>query len=524
MTADWSCAAGVIPSAHVLEIVLPDHDRHSLAGEVTIGRDPGNSLRLADQSVSRFHARIRAVNGVATLEDAGSSYGTWLDGRRVDRAVELHEGSRIRVGNQELLVDRQRDAHEAGRTIVVPPAAAATVAARFGGRPRVRSGYALKRLEVQEGDRRWVLEDLRSGRFVRMSDVDAELFGLLDGSRTLTDLMREAGRRHGPNGPARLMLLMATLGERGFLTGSSAAEDEAPRTGRLARLAAPRQVAWQGAAALFAGAYRHGGRRLLTRPALTLLAVIALAGMGTFAYLVAGRYGTPFVVASKVGLGGFVFVLGRLAVASVHELAHGLVMAAFGRRPREAGIKLVLIFPYVFVDTSEAWFEPRRRRIAVSAAGPGSDLCLGGLFSLLCLAAAPGSLRDVLFQLAFGAYVGAFFNLNPMVERDGYHIVMDLEREPDLRRRAREQLRRRLGGQRLPSDSAALTRYSVLALGWSAAGAAMAIAMSLRYRAELAVLAPGPVVWVLMAGLWILLAAPVILALAPPLLERARAR
>ena len=64
----------------------------------------------------------------------------------------------------------------------------------------------------------------------------------------------------------------------------------------------------------------------------------------------------------------------------------------------------------------------------------------------------------------------------------------------------------------------------MLALGWSAAGAAIAIAMSLRYRPELAVLVPGPLVWVLMAGLWVLLAAPVILAVAPPLLERARAR
>jgi hypothetical protein len=508
----------------VLEIVLPDRDRRSLAGDVTIGRDPGNSLRLADPSVSHFHARIRAVNGGATLEDAGSSYGTWLDGRRIEGAAELREGSRIRLGNVELLVDRQREKHEAGRTVVVPASAAETVTARFGGRPRVRSGYALKRLEAQEGDRRWVLEDLRSGRFVRMSDIDAELFGLLDGSRPLAELMREARRRHGPNGMARLTLLLATLGERGFLSGTSPATGEAPRTGRLARLAAPRQIAWQGAAALLAGVHRRGGRLVLTRPALALLAVLSVAGVGTFAYLVAGRYGTPFVVASKVGLGGVVFVLGRLAVASVHELAHGLVMAEFGRRPREVGVKLVLIFPYVYVDTSEAWFEPRRRRIAVSAAGPVSDLCLGGLFSLLCLAEAPGSLRDVLFQLAFGAYVGAFFNLNPMVERDGYHVLMDVEREPDLRRRASEQLRRRLAGRGRPTDSAALTRYSVLALCWSAAGAGLAIAMSLRYRQQLAVLAPGPLVWALMAGLWVLLAAPVIVAVGPPLLERARAR
>ena len=54
---------------------------------------------------------------------------------------------------------------------------------------------------------------------------------------------------------------------------------------------------------------------------------------------------------------------------AVHETAHGLAMASFGRKIHKAGLKLVMIFPYAFVDTSEAWFEPRKRRIAISAAG-----------------------------------------------------------------------------------------------------------------------------------------------------------
>ena len=51
--------------------------------------------------------------------------------------------------------------------------------------------------------------------------------------------------------------------------------------------------------------------------------------------------------------------MGALFVAAVHETAHGLALAACGRRVREAGLKLVLVFPYAYVDTSEAWLEPR---------------------------------------------------------------------------------------------------------------------------------------------------------------------
>ena len=517
----------------MLEIVLPDHSRHALASDVTIGRDARNTVRLGDPSVSRVHARISS----GVLTDAGSSYGTWLDGERVLAPVRLREGSRVRVGNVALVVDRRRDVDDSLRTIVVP-ATAATVAARYAGRPLVRSGYRLKRLERAEGDRRWVLEDLGSGRFVRMSDIDAELFALVDGSRSVAELMGAAEERQGTGGPARLALLIATLGDRGFLAGASAADGagsgagagsppgagSAPRPSRLARLVTARKLAWPGAADVFARLYADGGRHLLTRRGLSALAAVALAGLVAFAYLVAGRYGTPFVVASKVGIGGLVFLLGRLSVAAVHEAAHGLVMASFGRRVREAGLKLVLIFPYVYVDASEMWLSPRRRRLAVSAAGPASDLFLGGAFALACLVTAPGALRDVFFQLAFGAYVGAFFNLNPMVERDGYHVLADALREPDLRRRAREQLRRRLAGRGRPSDSPLLTRYSLLALGWSALGAAIAIAMSLRYNAELARLAPEPVVATVMAALWLALAAPVLATVAVPLIQRVSGR
>jgi putative peptide zinc metalloprotease protein len=412
-----------------LELVLPDHRRIALADEHTIGRSPESTVRLADPSVSRLHARIRPDGEGALLSDAGSTYGTFLDGRRVRGTARLRAGSLIRVGDQELAVDHARGADEAGATVVVA-SVPTTAAAPY---PRLRSGYALKRLAASEGERRWMLKDLRSGAFMRLSVADAELLSLLDGSRSLAELVSEAARRQGDDGPPRLALLLAGLGERGLISGVPAAAGPPPARG-WRRVLTPRTFAWAGAGAVFARLHAAGGRLLLTRVGLTGLAAIGLAGLVAFVVLVVGRYGTPFVVASKVGLGGVVFVVGRLLVAAVHETAHGLVMASFGRPVREAGLKFVLVFPYAYVDTSDAWFEPRRRRVAVSAAGPGSDLVLGGAFALACLGAAAGPLRDVLFQLACGAYLGAFFNLNPLVPRDGYQIALDVLSPRGLRR------------------------------------------------------------------------------------------
>jgi putative peptide zinc metalloprotease protein len=198
-------------------------------------------------------------------------------------------------------------------------------------------------------------------------------------------------------------------------------------------------------------------------------------------------------------------------------------MASFGRRVRRAGFKLLLIFPYAFVDTSEAWFEPRRRRIAVSAAGPVSDLTLAGVFSIACLLLAAGTIRDIAFQLAFGAYIAALFNLNPFLERDGYHMLVDWLREPGLRRRARAQFAARLAGRATPeAGSTLLARYSAWGLAWSVAAAAFAVVFSLRYEAALSTLVASWIVHVVMVCVWLACLAPVLFVVGPPLRERIR--
>jgi putative peptide zinc metalloprotease protein len=463
----------------LLELVVEQGARVPLVGEVTIGRSPDSTVVLRDPAVSRRHARISE----SAVEDLGSLSGTFLDGRRVGGRTPLRDGARLRIGDTELLVAAVRDPLASLRTIVVPAGARSASASPL----RLRPGYALKRLEAAEGDRRWVLRDLEHDAFLRFGDADAQLVELLDGTHTPTALVERAEQRLGPAGPQRLARLLADLGDRGLLDGV----DEAARPQRRSLLR-PRERVLPSAGAAVARAYRRGGWILATRPALVALALIAFVGAAAFAYLVAARYGTPFVVASHLGLGGLVFLLGRFGVVAVHELAHGLAMASFGRPVERAGVKLLLIFPYAFVDTSQAWFEPRRRRIAISAAGPGSDLVLGALFSLACLLQPAGAVRDVCFQLAFAAYIGALFNLNPFLDRDGHHILADVLREPKLRRQP---------------------RFVLLSLGWSVVAALLAIGMSLRYRAALEAVAPAGVVWALMGAVWAALLAPVALRL-----------
>jgi putative peptide zinc metalloprotease protein len=268
--------------------------------------------------------------------------------------------------------------------------------------------------------------------------------------------------------------------------------------------------------------YRKGGRHLVTRQAGYAFLAIALAGVLAFGYLIARRYGTPFVVAAHVGLGGAVFLAGRFFLVALHELAHGLAVAACGRHVHRAGIKMVAVFPYGFVDTSDAWFEPRRRRLLITGAGPISDFTLGGLFAITSLAMGPGTLRDICFQLAFGAYVGAFTNLNPVLDRDGYQLLVDALREPGLRQRSRAHLRARLAGKPTDEETPRAVRiYAFLGIAWMVLGALFVLVLASRYYDLLVALSPREwIVWALFGGLALVLFAPVLFVLGRGLWER----
>jgi DNA-binding winged helix-turn-helix (wHTH) protein len=67
-------------------------------GENIVGRDPAADVWLDARSISRTHARIAITGTEASIEDAGSKNGTWLNGRRIERAETLHDGDELRFG------------------------------------------------------------------------------------------------------------------------------------------------------------------------------------------------------------------------------------------------------------------------------------------------------------------------------------------------------------------------------------------------------------------------------------------
>ena len=134
-------------------------------------------------------------------------------------------------------------------------------------------------------------------------------------------------------------------------------------------------------------------------------------------------------------------------MVAVHEAAHAFATKHFGRKVRRGGLLIYFGSPAFFVDTMDIWMEPKKSRIAVSAAGPYSGLLVGSMCMLIIAGTgfADTTLNSVIFKVAIWAFVfGALTNLNPLLEWDGYFILMDWLEIPMLRKRSLDFVRRNM--------------------------------------------------------------------------------
>jgi pSer/pThr/pTyr-binding forkhead associated (FHA) protein len=86
----------------VLEGVDKGRVYKDLAIPVTIGREEGNGLRLNDERVSRFHAKVQVEDGDIILTDLDSTNGTRVNGTAV-QIRRLRPGDQVAIGRSMLL-------------------------------------------------------------------------------------------------------------------------------------------------------------------------------------------------------------------------------------------------------------------------------------------------------------------------------------------------------------------------------------------------------------------------------------
>src|SRR5229473_4719040 len=83
---------------------------------LTIGREEGNPLRLNDERVSRYHAKVQMDGGDLILTDLESTNGTRVNGHVV-QIRRLRFGDRVTVGRSLLLFGSDEEINDRRATL-----------------------------------------------------------------------------------------------------------------------------------------------------------------------------------------------------------------------------------------------------------------------------------------------------------------------------------------------------------------------------------------------------------------------
>ncbi|MCP4360029.1 MAG: cyclic nucleotide-binding domain-containing protein [Chloroflexi bacterium] len=316
-------------------------------------------------------------------------------------------------------------------------------------KPERNTAVTIARLSNRE-EPYYVLKEPKRKTYLRLSEEDYALWWQMNGRNRVKDLLFYSLKRYKSLPVGHLNNVIGEMRQGGFLQDtpaniydqiSSQLNARAPesRGRRLLRGFLHTEIARDGLDPFFTNLYRWT-RPLFSRFGQLLLFLIVLSGGGLFAML----YGRQAYTMTGSGfVGALTLIIANLLVIGIHELAHGLAVKQIGRELDRGGFLLYWGLPAFFVDTRDTWMSSSRDRILVSWAGPYSGLILGGLVSWLLTAVAlfipqisDRLIATFLYQVSFLAYLSVIINLNPLLELDGYFILMDWLEMPGLRARA----------------------------------------------------------------------------------------
>jgi len=130
----------------------------------------------------------------------------------------------------------------------------------------------------------------------------------------------------------------------------------------------------------------------------------------------------------------------------VHEMGHGLAAKRFGCRVPAMGVALLVLWPVLWTDTTDAWrLTDRRQRLLIDAAGMLAEITLAVVAALAWTVLPDGALRSAAFTLTSSTWLLTLaVNLNPFMRFDGYFLLSDWLDMPNLQERAFAMTRWRL--------------------------------------------------------------------------------
>jgi CRP-like cAMP-binding protein/Zn-dependent protease len=307
-------------------------------------------------------------------------------------------------------------------------------------RPKLAPDVEVKQFSLRWGNDYAVAANPRDLLHYRLEPGEVELLALMDGSRTVREIVVERFRESGDLELSGVIDLVRQLRVGNFLETRFLDSDAIVRRAlnpssagrRKARqFARTLSVDWSGAHRMVEWFYWNGLRWFFKRSVAVSVGLIAIAGF--LAFIAVYRSGEFGIGGESAAAASLVILALNYFLTFTHELAHATVLVHYGRRVKSAGFMIYFGAPAFFVDSSDGLMMERRQRIVQSFAGPYAELIIAGAAAMIVWAFPGSAVAPLLYKFALLNYFVIFLNLVPLLELDGYWILSDLIQVPDLR-------------------------------------------------------------------------------------------
>jgi putative peptide zinc metalloprotease protein len=315
-------------------------------------------------------------------------------------------------------------------------------------KPQRITEFEIRHFTHRHGHSYAIIRNPAENTYLRLGERDLFVWERLDGQNSTRDIAVAYVLEYGSVNFEGISKLIGHLHTNGFLQESRGhvyagiqewlqAQTIGFRFRRLIRAFFLKDFSIQNIDPFLSRLYRSLFWLCFTRPMAILLHLIVVAGLIAVTHLIfSGRYNALDLGQSPV-LRILLLILLSQAAVFVHEVGHGITCKHYGRYVRRGGALIYLGRLAFFVDTTDIWMASRRPRIVVSWAGPLAHLVLGSLAALAVTFLNLGNeTAHLLYQFALLAMLIGIVNLNPLLELDGYYMLMDYLEIPNLRKRA----------------------------------------------------------------------------------------
>ncbi len=315
-------------------------------------------------------------------------------------------------------------------------------------RPHLRDEIEIKIFRLKWGNDYAMIANPTDLLHYEIQVGDVELLRMMDGTRTVKDIVVERFRESGDLELDNVVDLVTMLRTNNFLTDRYVDTTEIVRRAanpvsvgreKAREFVTNLQVEWKDAHRLVEWLYRHGVKYFF-KPAVAISAGL-IAVLGFAAFIAVQQSGQFRLGVGQLAIQTLLLLVMDYVLTFIHELGHAVVLIHYGRKVKSAGFMIYFGSPAFFVEASDGLMLDRGQRIVQSFAGPFAELVVSGIAAIVLWMFPEMPFAQLLYTWALLNYFIVFLNLIPLLELDGYWILADVIQVPDLRPRSLQFIR-----------------------------------------------------------------------------------